>query len=206
MAPTLGGTSAPHDPRPNDMTARDALASPDADHALPDGGEPTTTTPAADAWRRWQPWFSTVLRLGLAGVALAAGLLKIGDLPGSVRATRAYELLPEVLVAPVGMALPMIEIIIGLLLLLGLFTRLSALAFGALMVAFTIAIASAWARGLAIDCGCFGGGGPIDPSETVYLQEILRDLAFVAGAALLMAWPRSRLSLDRPLGLEPTAR
>lgn len=156
---------------------------------------------APPTWQRWQPWISTLVRLGLAAVALAAGLAKIGDLPGSVRAVRAYELLPEALAVLVGNALPMVEIVIGLLLLAGLFTRLAAVAFGLLMVVFVAGIVSAWARGLAVDCGCFGGGGPVEPGDTAYLEDILRDLLFVAGAVFLVRWPRTRLSLDRALAL-----
>lgn len=160
--------------------------------------------PPGEARGRWvRQWWSTPVRLALAGVALAAGLSKIDDLAASVRAVRAYELLPEVAAVVVGNALPMVEIILGLLLLLGLFTRTAAGTFGALLVVFIVAIVSAWARGLAIDCGCFGGGGSIDPDRTAYVQEVLRDLAFLAGAAAVLRWPRSRLSLDHTLGLNP---
>ena len=174
----------------------------------PDLHAATSTTPpvaehtsGAAVWRRWQPWVSTVLRLGLAVVALAAGFPKITDIPGSVRAVRAYEILPEALVPTMAIVLPMVEIILGVLLVLGLFTRFATVAFGALMVVFILGIGSAWARGLTIDCGCFGGGGAIDPDQTQYPLEILRDLAFLA-AAVVLAWrPRSRLSLDQTLGL-----
>ena len=158
-------------------------------------------TTGGTTWRTWQPWVALVLRVGLAVVALAAGFPKITDVPASIRAVRAYEILPEALVPTVGYALPMIEIILGVLLVLGLFTRLTALAFGGLMIVFIIGIASAWARGLTIDCGCFGGGGAIDPDQTRYPLEILRDLAFVAGSAVLVRWPRSRFALDQTLGL-----
>jgi uncharacterized membrane protein YphA (DoxX/SURF4 family) len=139
--------------------------------------------------------------VGLAAVAFAAGLAKITDLPASVRAVRAYEILPEAVVPLVGDALPMVEILLGVLLLLGLFTRFAAITFGALMVVFIIGIASAWARGLAIDCGCFGGGGSITPDQTKYPLEILRDLGLVAVSAVVAWWPRTRLSLDDSLGL-----
>lgn len=152
-------------------------------------------------WERWQPWVSTAVRLGLAAVALAAGLAKFGDLPASVRAVRAYELVPETAAVLLGNGLPMVEIILGVLLLTGLLTRVSAGLFGLLMVAFTAGIVSAWVRGLAIDCGCFGGGGPVEPDQTAYLGDILRDLLFVAGAVFLVRWPRTRLSLDRALSL-----
>jgi hypothetical protein len=56
--------------------------------------------------------------------------------------------------------------------------RPAAVAGGAIMLVFTAALASVWARGLLIDCGCFGGGGGIDPSlaaqvHRTYFIEIL---------------------------------
>jgi uncharacterized membrane protein YphA (DoxX/SURF4 family) len=97
----------------------------------------------------------TVLRLVLGGVLLVAGALKVTNLGQSALAVRAYQLLPYDLAGYVGYALPVIEIIVGLLLVLGLFTRPSAIGGSLLMLAFVVGIASAWARGLAIDCGCF---------------------------------------------------
>jgi uncharacterized membrane protein YphA (DoxX/SURF4 family) len=170
--------------------------------------DPIPPDPSTDDHRgvsrrgRWQPWVSTVLRLGLGGVAIAAGLSKLGDLPASVRAVRAYELFPEPLAQLIGNGLPMVELVLGILLILGLFTRAASIVFGALMVAFIIGIASAWARGLAIDCGCFGGGGAVEPDQTRYPVEIARDLAFVIGSAVLARWPRSLYSLDHTLGLQ----
>ncbi|HMO11243.1 MAG TPA: DoxX family membrane protein [Actinotalea sp.] len=79
-------------------------------------------------WTTVQPWVSTTLRLVLAGICLWAGLAKIGDLAASVRAVRAFELLPEVLAKPVGYGLPVVEILLGLLLLGGLLTRYAAAA------------------------------------------------------------------------------
>ncbi len=65
------------------------------------------------------------------------------------------------------------------------------------MFIFIIAIAQAWARGLNIDCGCFGGGGAVEPGQTKYLQEILRDLGLVFLAAYLIRYPSTKFSLDR---------
>ena len=152
-------------------------------------------------WTRAQPWVSTLLRLVLAGMFLWAGAAKIGDLAASVRAVRAFELLPEVLAKPVGYGLPVVEIAIGLLLLVGLLTRYAAAAAFLLMAAFIVGIAAAWARGLSIDCGCFGGGGPTEAGQTQYPLEIARDLAAAAAAAILIRWPRSSFSLDTTLGL-----
>lgn len=170
---------------------------------LTDLSPPATAPPPGRArpWARVWPWVATAARLTLGIVAILAGASKVGDLPGSVRAVRAYRLLPESLAVLAGNALPLVEIILGVLLVLGLFTRASALLFGLLLLAFAIGIVSAWARGLAIDCGCFGGGGPIDPAETAYLGDLLRDLALTALAAVLVWRPRTRLSLDSALDL-----
>ena len=79
----------------------------------------------------------------------------------SVRAVRAYDLLPEAVVPAVGHLLPVVEVVIGLCLVLGVLVRGTSLVSALLFVAFIIGISSAWARGLSIDCGCFGGGGEI---------------------------------------------
>lgn len=141
-------------------------------------------------------WISTAARLVLAGILIVAGGLKTADPIASVRAVRAYELLPEGVVQIVGYGLPFLEIALGLLLLVGFATRYAAIGTGVLMLVFIAGIISAWARGLSIDCGCFGGGGEIDPSQTQYLQEILRDIGYLALASWLAVFPHSRFAFD----------
>jgi uncharacterized membrane protein YphA (DoxX/SURF4 family) len=138
-------------------------------------------------------------RLLLGGVMLAAGLLKVTKPEVSARAVQAYQLLPFDVATYVGYGLPILEVVIGLLLVVGLFTRAAAAISGVLLVAFIIGIASAWARGLSIDCGCFGEGGTIDPSQTAYLEEILRDVGLVLCAGWLLVRPRTAYSLERTL-------
>jgi uncharacterized membrane protein YphA (DoxX/SURF4 family) len=138
-------------------------------------------------------------RLALGGVMLVAGVLKVTKPEVSARAVQAYQLLPFDLATYVGYGLPILEVVLGLLLVAGLFTRASAALAGVLLVAFIIGIASAWARGLSIDCGCFGEGGTIDPSATRYLEEILRDVGLVLCAAWLVIRPRTAYSLERTL-------
>jgi len=97
----------------------------------------------------------------------------------------------------VGYALPLFELALGLALLLGVATRVSAVVGGALMTAFVVGVASAWARGLSIDCGCFGGGGVVAEGEANYLPVLLRDAGFAAMAAWLVIYPETRWALDR---------
>jgi uncharacterized membrane protein YphA (DoxX/SURF4 family) len=138
-------------------------------------------------------------RLILGVVLVVAGGLKVTSPLVSARAVRAFQILPYDLAGYVGYALPVIEILIGLLLVVGLFTRLSSAVGGLLMVAFIIGISSAWIRGLSIDCGCFGGGGTVAAPQTKYLADLLRDAGLVACAAWLVARPRTAYSLDHRL-------
>ena len=140
-----------------------------------------------------------VARLLLGGVVLVAGLLKVGHLETSARAVRAYQLLPYDVAGVIGYGLPILEVALGVLLVLGLFTRVSAFVSGVLMVVFIAGIASAWARGLSIDCGCFGKGGTIAAAQTQYPQEIARDIGLLICAAWLVRRPGTALALERLL-------
>ncbi|MEU4193768.1 MauE/DoxX family redox-associated membrane protein [Kribbella sp. NPDC026611] len=147
-------------------------------------------------------WISLVARLLLGGVMLVAGALKVADPETAAQAVRAYELLPSALVAPVGWGLPFLEIAIGLLLIVGFGVRASAVAAGAFLVVFIAAVSSAWARGLSIDCGCFGGGGPVATGQTKYLQEILRDVGLLVLAGWLWRFPVSKFAVvSEPQGV-----
>ena len=95
-------------------------------------------------------------RMLVGAVWVVAGVLKLPDPNENVRAVRAYDLLPESVVPVVGHALPILEILVGLCLLLGLLTRVAAVVSALLLVAFVVGIGSAWSRGLSIECGCFG--------------------------------------------------
>lgn len=144
-----------------------------------------------------QPWLTTVGRLVLGGVWIAAGAAKITDLDASVRATRAYELLPEIAAQVVGAALPAVEILLGVLLIVGAGVRAVAVVSAVLMAGFVFGIASAWARGLQIDCGCFGSGGQLAAGESpTYGVELLRDGALLVLAVLLAVWPAGKWSVD----------
>jgi uncharacterized membrane protein YphA (DoxX/SURF4 family) len=141
-------------------------------------------------------WIGLAARLVTGGVWIVAGLIKLPDPAGSVRAVRAYDLLPESVVPTVGLVLPLLEVVVGLCLVLGLLTRTMAVVSALLFVAFIIGIASAWARGLEIDCGCFGGGGQLEGASAKYPGEIARDVGLLLASLWLVVRPRSRWSLD----------
>jgi uncharacterized membrane protein YphA (DoxX/SURF4 family) len=147
-------------------------------------------------------WISTAARVGVGAVFLVSGLTKVVDIDGTVRAVRAYQLLPESLVPSVGTALPVVEIALAVLLLTGLLTRFAALVTVPLSVAFIVGVSSAWGRGLKIHCGCFGNDGANAHPVPGYLREIVLNVVIIIACGWLIRRPGSRWSLDSGLGLE----
>ncbi|MBT2410059.1 DoxX family membrane protein [Streptomyces sp. ISL-12] len=143
-------------------------------------------------------WAGTAARLLLAAVLGYAGWVKIRDLTEAGRTVALYRIVPEDSAQLVGGVLPFIEVALALLLIAGLATRAVAAATAVLMVTYIAAIASVWARGLSIDCGCFSSGGTVTSgAERGYVIDIARDVVFLAAAVLLVRHPRTRYALDR---------
>lgn len=138
----------------------------------------------------------TLFRLGLAAVWLISGAVKAADPIATHAAVRAYQVLPEGLVGPVAAVLPYLELAFGLLLLFGVGSRLMGVLSGVLLLVYIAGVAQSAARGLHIDCGCFGGGGEVPADQTEYTQEILRDIGFLVLAVWLVVRPRTLFSVD----------
>jgi uncharacterized membrane protein YphA (DoxX/SURF4 family) len=149
---------------------------------------------------QWRGLVGVLARLVVGGVWVVAGASKLPDPAANVRAVRAYDLLPEAVVPVVGHALPVLEIIVGACLLLGLLTRGVAVVSALMLCAFVVGIASAWARGLSIECGCFGGGGgPAANARAAYPWEIARDVGLLLLSAWLVWRPRTPYAVDNVL-------
>jgi uncharacterized membrane protein YphA (DoxX/SURF4 family) len=132
-------------------------------------------------------------RLVPAAVLLWAGLAKAFATQESILAVSAYDVLPDRLVRPVAAVLPWIEIGVAVLLVLGLFVRFAGIATAALAGTFILAMAQAKVRGLAIDCGCFGGGGP---GDGVSWWDIARDVPILLAGVYLALRPHGPWQLD----------
>lgn len=154
------------------------------------------TTARIRTGRIWVP----VARVILAAVLLAAAWPKIVSPRQSVLAVSSYQLLPDPASEMVGHGLPFAEAGLAVLLLLGLAIRPVALVTAALLLVFAAAIVSAWARGLSIDCGCFGGGGATEDPD--YLVDLVRDLVLAVLAGAVARWPHPSWSLDGALSEE----
>lgn len=138
-------------------------------------------------------FFHLALRLGPGSLFLWAGVTKALDRQQTILAVDAYRVLPHGLVTPVAVVLPWVEIALGAFLVAGLFVRLGGAAVAALTVLFIAGMAQARARGLPIDCGCFGGG----PGDGVSWWDMARDLPLLAAGAWLAWRPEGPFQLDR---------
>ncbi len=145
-------------------------------------------------------WLGILARLVVGGVWVVAGVLKLPDPTESVRAVRNYRLLPEWVVPTVGHGLPILEILLGACLLVGVFTRAAAVVSVLLFLAFLVGISSAWIRGLSIDCGCFGGGGgSVQDAQAKYPWDLARDFGLLLLSAWLVYRPGTRWAIDNAL-------
>jgi uncharacterized membrane protein YphA (DoxX/SURF4 family) len=154
----------------------------------------------------WWP-VGIVARLLVGGTFLFSGATKVIDVDATVRSVRAYQLLPEAVVPLVGTSLPIVELALAVLMLTGLLIRAAAVATVPLCAAFLIGVASAWVRGLSIECGCFGNGGYTADPVPGYVRELLINVVLIAASIWLARRPDTGWSVDRLLGLrsEPVA-
>ena len=148
-----------------------------------------------------------LLRLGLSGVFLYAGALKIRDPYLFSESIAAFRLLPSALVNPVALTLPVLEISAGILALAnGRLRRIGAFGLLVMLAVFLAALVSAQARGLNIDCGCLGADkfDALTPTENLWLA-ITRDavLGAAAGVVYLECGDASPLSPRRRVAFPP---
>ena len=147
-----------------------------------------------------QPWLTFFFRLILGGVLLVAGGLKVTDPYASATSVRAYQVLPVPIANFLGCVLPFIEVGLGIFLIIGIWVKFVSVLGAALMLVFVVAIGQAWARGISLDCGCFGKGGLRDTAELpvlTYTTEILRDIALAILGGYLYRFPQGKLGLDK---------
>ena len=164
---------------------------------------PAPAAPAGFYGRRigpYESWISLVARLYLGGMWLYYSLPKLMSPDANEISVRAFRLLPESMVTPFAYAQPYLELALGILLIVGLGTRLVALFSGLLLLVYIGGIISLGARGIQIQCGCGGSGGAVLPgAHTRYILDTLRDLGYLVFALWLLWKPVSRFSADEVL-------
>jgi len=99
---------------------------------------------------------TALVRLIVGGIFLISGLAKIADPVRFLLTLREFQLLPGALESFLAVYLPWLEFLLGLCIVVGILHRTASLMIAGLNGAFIIAIVSVMARGIEVDCGCFG--------------------------------------------------
>jgi len=146
------------------------------------------------------PWLTVRVQIALGLFFVAAALPKLVDPPSFAHMIYNYRLVPGALVNLMALVMPWLELLAGLALVLGIWTRPSAGLVGALLLVFLAAISLNLARGNAIDCGCFNvavANRTVDERLADMRLDVLRDL----GMALLVGqifWAKARGGAPAP--------
>jgi putative oxidoreductase len=117
-----------------------------------------------------------LIRIAIGGPFVVAGVIKAVEPSAFVSDIAGYQILPYHAVVVLSLYLPWLEIVCGTALIFRKYYLGSLAIAGSLLFVFTVAIASAWWRGLDISCGCFGHSLVREP----YGWLITRDLLLLA--------------------------
>ena len=138
------------------------------------------------------PWLSVRVQIALGLFFVVAALPKLVDPPSFAHMVYNYRLVPGALVNLMALAMPWLELLTGLALILGIWTRASAGLVGALLLVFILAISVNLVRGNAIDCGCFDvseANKTVDERLADMRLVVLRDLGMLLMVAQILWAP-----------------
>jgi uncharacterized membrane protein YphA (DoxX/SURF4 family) len=140
-------------------------------------------------------WVGAAARVSAGAIWLVAGFAKATDFTSFENQVRGYDMVPSAVAPWVAYGLPLLEIALGAYLVAGLLVRPAAWLSIALLGILIAAQVQAWARGLTIDCGCFGA---LDRQQ-VGFGTVVRDLLLAVPTLLVLTLGGGRLSVDARL-------
>ena len=137
------------------------------------------------------PRFVALLRVGLGVLFIMAAWPKLADPSAFATSVSNYRMLPVPVERVVALALPPLELLVGVALIVGVVDAGASFLVFAMMVVFTVAIGVALGRGLDISCGCFDTEG----GAKVGFGKLAENIGLTAAAFLVWRGDRSWLSL-----------
>ena len=139
-------------------------------------------------------WFSLVIRVGLGAQFFWAGFTKAQAFDWWRELVQQMQILPDSWVGPLAGALPGVEMLVGLLLVLGWLQRAAALLSILIFACFTILMWTLIERNAPQMCGCFGPGSEY-PVDWIHLAF---DVLGVLASLVVICCPLHTWSIDRP--------
>gem|GEM_PF-834460 len=136
--------------------------------------------------------FLTLIRVFLGSVFIVSGILKLLDLHRFTEALHGLHVIPVALIGAIAHGLPVLEVILGVLLLIGFITDLSLIVAGIILLVFLALEITLVVTGSTATCGCFGSLS----TEPVGLKDILRDVILFQLLFIVFSRSESLVGVD----------
>lgn len=136
-------------------------------------------------------YYLLVARIIVGFVFVMVSIGKISDPAHFAKEINNYNILPYMSVNFLAIIMPWIELICGLLIMFGVKLKANSFIIGSMLVVFIAAVASAWARGLNIDCGCYSNIA----KQTVGLPKILENTGLIILTVSIWMFPKKEFTL-----------
>jgi putative oxidoreductase len=140
------------------------------------------------------PWLTIRVQLALGVIFIVAALPKLLDPPSFAHMIYNYRLVPGGVINLAALIMPWLEILCGLALVIGVWTRPARDLIALMLIFFIVAISINIFRGNAIDCGCFNvadAGKTYEQRLDSMKLDIIRDLGMLLMVAQLW-WAERR--------------
>jgi uncharacterized membrane protein YphA (DoxX/SURF4 family) len=131
-------------------------------------------------------WPYRIIRWSFAAIFIYSGVAKLFDPKAFGVVIEAFGLIPEFLVIPVAIILPILEILTGVAVIWDIRWCLEAMT--GLLVLFMAILGYGIYMGLDIDCGCFGPDDPEQKGFGSLRPALYRDQMMMAGIIYLYIW------------------
>lgn len=132
-------------------------------------------------------------RVALGIVFVYASWFKIVDPYEFAINIATYQILPDPYVNVLAITLPWLELVTGILLVAGAFSREASLTVTGMLVMFIVAILIAMSKDLKISCGCFASEAA---AADIGWPKVIEDVVMLAVAVWVVVWGAGRLSID----------
>jgi len=140
-------------------------------------------------------WSYRLLRFCIAGVFMYSGVIKLLDVKGFANMVSQYGLVPDPLLAPVAIGLPVIEVLAGVGVLFEIPGALTAIS--GMLVMFIGILWYGVLKDLGIDCGCFSTE-ELQGQDSLR-QALYRDFVMVAVCCYLYVYRFLRIKRGQGL-------
>ena len=126
-----------------------------------------------------------VIKVVLGLFLIFSGVAKIADPSKAVDLLLEFKIIPEAVILIIVSILPVLEILIGVLLVLGMYPKFAAISGLVLFSGFFLISIYGTLIGLSSDCGCFGSV----VKSRIGWSMVVRNGVFVAG--VMYAWRKN---------------